>query len=97
MKRSASASDKAHMARVAALGCVLCEFLGYHDSPCEIHHVRVNHGWGRSSHKATIGLCAEHHRGITGVHSHGREEFAALHGISELELLARVNEQMGIE
>lgn len=36
---------------------------------------------------ATIPLCPEHHVGMTGVHSMGRDEFTKLHGYSEIDLL----------
>ena len=95
MKRSSTAAEKRHMQRVSELGCALCRHNGYMDSECEIHHVRTKHGWGRSSHMDTIGLCFGHHRGQTGVHSMGRDEFTALHGISELELLAQTHALLG--
>jgi hypothetical protein len=44
----------------------------------------------------TVGLCAEHHRGKTGVHSMGRQEFEDLHGYSELRLLEIVQDKLGV-
>lgn len=97
MKRTATAAEKRHMARVQALGCALCAFLGLGNTPAVIHHARARHGWGRSSHYATIPLCPPHHQGSGfGVHDLGREEFTAMHGISEMELLDNVNEELGI-
>lgn len=98
MKRSSTAAEKRHLAAVAALGCIVCRHcMGIHDTPAQVHHVRVNHGWGRSSHTMTIPLCLEHHTGKTGVHSHGRDEFEAMHGYSELALLEVVQNMLGVE
>ena len=96
MKRKASAEEKRHLAKVAAMGCAVCEFcLGYEGTPAQVHHVRVEHGWGRSGHKNTIPLCEPHHTGSgMGVHSMGREEFTEMYGRSELELLELVNERV---
>ena len=95
MKRCSTAADRRHLANVAALGCVVCRYCyGHADTPAEVHHVRVLHGWGRSSHTATIPLCYEHHRGNTGVHSMGRQPFTDLHGKSEIDLLNIVNIQL---
>jgi hypothetical protein len=97
MKRTSSLADRKHLAKVQALGCILCSHVyGNHDTPAEVHHVRAKHGWGRSSHLMTIPLCPEHHRGNTGVHNHGRDEFAQIHGSSEMLLLAVVQEQLGV-
>lgn len=88
MKRKATAKDKRHMSRVAEMGCIVCElFYNVYEPRVQVHHVRANHGWGRSSHKAIIPLCYEHHQGITGVHSMGREQFNDLYGKSEIEFL----------
>ena len=98
--RASTKADKAHMSKVADIGCILCVFLGLGETPAEIHHVRVRHGWGRTAedpHKNTIGLCPPHHRGQPGgVHDFGREEFTEYYGISELELLELVKQKLGI-
>lgn len=96
MKRTSTAEEIRIMRRVAEMGCIVCERMGYPGTPAEIHHVRVNHGWGRSSHKAILPLCPEHHRGNTGVHSMGREQFRDMYGKSEIELFEIVlNRLMG--
>lgn len=87
MKRTKTAEEKRVMQAVAEMGCIVCERAGYPGTPAQVHHVRARHGWGRSSHKAVIPLCWEHHLGSTGVHSMGRQEFEDLHGISEIRLL----------
>jgi hypothetical protein len=87
MKRKHTAEEDRIMAQVAAMGCLVCERMGYPGTPAQLHHVRARHGWGRSSHKAIIPLCWEHHQGKTGVHSMGREQFRDMYGKSEIELL----------
>lgn len=85
------------MGRVAELGCELCQHLGYGATPGQVHHVRVNFGWGRSGHFNTICLCDPHHNGQPGgVHSMGRDEFTVMYGISELELLDIVKQKLNI-
>lgn len=98
MKRTSTAEERRHLAKVAAMGCIVClECLGYEGTPAEVHHVRLDHGWGRSGHKNTIPLCPTHHQsGIgLGVHDMGRDEFTEMYGKSELELLEIVRERVG--
>lgn len=87
MKREKTAEERQIMRAVAEMGCIVCEQMGFPGTPAQIHHVRARHGWGRSSHKAIIPLCMEHHTGKTGVHSMGREQFESMYGISEIGLL----------
>lgn len=96
MDRSATAEERRHMGKVAALGCIVClECFGV-KTPCQVHHVRVRHGWGRSGHFYTIGLCDPHHTGpAVGVHGLGREEFAAEYGRSEIGFLNLVLGRIG--
>ena len=94
MKRTATATEKKHLARVAQMNCVVCEQIGF-VTPCQqVHHVRARHGWGRTSHMAVIPLCWEHHQGKTGVHSMGREQFAEMYGKSEIEMMDIINERL---
>jgi hypothetical protein len=96
VKRTSTASEKRYLGRVAAMGCIVCRHChGMPDTPAQVHHVRLNHGWGRSGHTMTIPLCLEHHTGKTGVHSMGREEFERMHGYSEIDLLAIVQTELG--
>ena len=95
MKRTATADEKRHLAAVAGMGCIVCSHChGVNDSPAVVHHVRFNHGWGRSGHTMTIPVCPEHHDGKTGIHSMGRAEFEILHGYSEIDLLAIVQDRI---
>lgn len=81
-------AEKAHKQAVAELGCALCYHLhGPHDpAPVELHHLRAG-GWGKGDYKTLIPLCAEHHRGNTGVHGLGTRGFVKFYGITQQELL----------
>lgn len=52
------------MQKVAELGCIVCRiYLGYRDSPAEIHHLLDGAGMGqRSSNYEVLPLCTGHHR-----------------------------------
>lgn len=96
-KKTKTAEEKAHMGRVADLGCILCRKLGYGETPAEVHHIRTGTGAGRrASHFDTIGLCPEHHRGNTGLHGLGRKRFEQIYSITELELLDLTNQLLGV-
>lgn len=88
MKRSSTKAERDYMRRVSEIGCILCRHLGLGETPACVHHARSIHGWGRSSHYDTIPLCFEHHVGKNGVHDMGRDQFARLYRVSEVELLA---------
>ena len=87
--------DRRHLARVAAIGCIVCRNEGHGTTPPEytaIHHIRHQAGMGRRAPDTdAIPLCAAHHQtGGHGVAFHaGKEAFEARHG-TELELLAQV-------
>lgn len=92
-------SDRLHLSRVAALGCLACKNLGFEDTPAEIHHPRTGAGMGqRSPHSSAIPLCPTHHRtGGPGVAIHaGQKTLEAIHG-TETELLAQVRELLGVK
>lgn len=91
-KKSATAKERHHMAKVAALGCIACRRIGYYDTPAEIHHIRTGMGMGqRNSHFNTIPLCAEHHRhGSNAIHR-SKELFERDFGTEE-QLLGEVME-----
>lgn len=57
-------TERQHLSRVAALGCVACYLQGTPGTPAEIHHPRAGRGKGqRASHMDGIPLCPPHHRG----------------------------------
>lgn len=98
MKRSSTAAERQYLASVAALGCIVCSHCyGFEDTPAQVHHVRVSHGWGRTSHFMTIPLCEPHHTGKLGVHSMGRDEFELMTGYSEIRWLEIVQHKLGVE
>lgn len=83
--------EKEYLARVAELGCLVCNSMGY-DSPAEIHHIRSGQGMGqRASHFDAIPLCHAHHRtGGYGVAFHaGPKIWQEKYG-TETEMLHRV-------
>lgn len=60
MSKAATKSERAHMDRVAALGCVVCK------SPATIHHCGTYMGGGRD-HSKVLPLCWMHHQGPEGI------------------------------
>ena len=63
-KRQATSSEKAHLGKVASLGCVAGAVTdaGRCGSPAEVHHL-TGAGMGlRAGHYETIPLCPYHHR-----------------------------------
>lgn len=90
-KPTTTAQEKAHMGRVAELGCLICH------RPSEVHHCRAFAGAGqRSSAFHTIPLCPDHHRlGGSGVAIHaGIQSFERNHG-AERDLLVKTLGMLG--
>jgi Recombination enhancement, RecA-dependent nuclease len=58
-------SDPAYMARVAALGCIVCEAFGEPQiSPTQVHHcIHGRFGTRRAGDHDTIPICEGHHQG----------------------------------
>jgi hypothetical protein len=77
-------AEKQHYAKVANLGCSLCRYLGYGESPPELHHIRRA---GKRINAPVIPLCPEHHRGNTGIHGMGRKAFEKEYKVTEEQLL----------
>ncbi len=91
-------AEKIHLNRVASLGCIACDNMGYEGSPAEIHHIRAGQGMSqRASNYDTIPLCPTHHRlGGHGMAIHaGQQAWEGNHG-TERELLAEVRSRLGI-
>jgi len=90
---------KAHLARVAALGCVVCRNEGLGETPAQAHHINCGTMGRKASDFETIPLCPTHHQysghGHIAVHD-GLESFEARYG-SERELLAQVLIELGID
>lgn len=92
-------AERAHLDKVARIGCIVCIRLGYGESPAEIHHPRKGAGMGqRASHYDAIPLCPSHHRtGGYGVAIHaGQKEFERLYG-TEAALLDEVRRLCGFD
>jgi hypothetical protein len=87
-------AERAHLGRVAALGCALCRRLGYIGTPAQVHHLRAgNPGLSqRASHFLAIPLCEQHHTGPQGIHG-DRSAFKNAR-VDELDLLADVIEAL---
>lgn len=93
-----TAAETAHLNAVAALGCIICDRMGYSDTPAEIHHIRTGQGAARrASHFDTIPLCPEHHRGNSGLHGLGRKAFERHYRVTEMELLREVQKKINGE
>ena len=87
-------NEKNAFNKIAELGCILCATeLGFEGTPSELHHIR-RYG-GKRSTSPVIPLCPEHHRGNTGVHGLGHKGFENKWGVTEEELLERVNKRLG--
>jgi hypothetical protein len=88
----ATKQEKEHYAKLARFGCILCRQNGIReidDSPTEMHHIRRNGGLRKNA--PVIPLCAEHHRlGNTSVHLLGNKGFTKYWGISQEELVEKV-------
>ena len=83
-----------HLDRVARLPCVACFVIdGKRDvHPVEVHHIEmIRHEF---SDFIVIPLCAEHHRGFTGVHGRHRLGFEKLHGVTQMQLLGVVTSML---
>lgn len=97
-----NAADRAHLSRVAALGCVVV-FPDSGERCCslaEIHHPRAGQGMGqRAEHSQAIPLCFAHHSAQSplpfghAIHK-GQKSFEATYG-TEAEMLARTRELLG--
>jgi hypothetical protein len=70
-------AESAHMERVASLGCCVCRRIGHGYVPAEVHHVAE--GSGLRSNWSVVPLCAEHHRGGTGLHGAGPKAFLRMY------------------
>jgi len=78
-----TATEKRHMGRVAALGCLICQ------QPANVHHIRTER---IKSDFLVIPLCREHHQGDFSIHM-SKRQFEGVYG-SELHLLAQTIERL---
>ena len=81
--------DRDHLARVAALPCVIC---GYW--PVHVHHcICDRYSQRKASDYETIPLCHEHHMGAAGIHS-GKASWVEKYG-PDHGYLPRVADMLG--
>lgn len=90
----ATAAQKRHLDRVAAMGCICCELMNREQSwPTEIHHIRCN-GQARN-HWLVLPLCGEDcHRGRNGVEL--ERVYLRLLRMNEWDLLALVIQHLSV-
>jgi hypothetical protein len=92
------ADGKSHLARVAALTCVVCRNEGLGKTPAQAHHINCATMGRKSSDFETIPLCPTHHQysghGQLAVHD-GPERWEARYG-TERELLAQTLCELGV-
>lgn len=88
-KAKSGKAEAAHKAALAGLGCMVCRriFPWVMPGEVELHHLRGG-GWGKGDWTTLIPLCAEHHRGLSGVHGLGTKGFAKCYGFDQADLLA---------
>ena len=87
-----------HRSRIAALGCLLCRRGHPGTSGVELHHCAEQSG--KRDPWALVPLCAEHHRGSSGLHGMGVKAFCGLYrppGDNEYGLLIWLIEAMAKE
>lgn len=101
----ATAAEKAHIRRVARLGCLACRMEG-RLSHANIHHMRTGYGASqRASHWEVLPLCEGHHQGNLApppghprkLAFHAAERTWQLKYGAEPYLLAKVWEQLGMD
>jgi hypothetical protein len=82
-------AEREHKEALAQLGCMVCRrlFPFLAPGPVELHHLRGG-GWGKGDYTTLIPLCAEHHRGGSGVHGLGTKGFVKRYGFTQGDLLA---------
>jgi hypothetical protein len=93
--KKATKKEKEYMSKVASLGCIVCNNLGYPGTEACIHHIREGQGMGqRGSHFDILPLCWLHHQGNWGIGIHGGvKEFERKFG-TERELQSQVKEAL---
>jgi len=91
-------AEKLYMARVAALGCFLCQKLGHGATPAQLHHPREGLGMAqRASNWLVVPLCDAHHANSSPDGIHGQRRAWKLAGAGEMDALAWVIEKLNTE
>ena len=90
--KPATKAEKAHMAAVVALGCIVHRNQGIYGAAAQIHH--ITRGGRKRNHMAVIPLASQHHLEQDSVFGdavhNGYKIFAKKYG-TEQELLQQVN------
>ncbi len=81
--RSIRAAEAAHMARVKALACSVCDAPG----PSDAHHIK------QGSHFTVVALCKSCHQGAL-MGWHGQKRAWAIRKMDELDALAKTIERL---
>jgi len=76
LSRNINATERAHMARVKALPCSVCDAPG----PSDAHHIE------QGAHFLTVALCKECHQGPV-MGWHGQKRAWAIRKMSEMDAL----------
>lgn len=88
-------AERAHMDRVANLGCYLCRHLGYGPTPAQVHHLREGQGMAqRGSNWITVPLCDKHHANSSPDGIHGGRKAWKLAQVDEIDALADTIERL---
>jgi len=88
-------AEKQWMGRVAALGCYLCQHLGYGATPAQVHHLREGQGMSqRASNWLVAPLCDKHHANSSPDGIHGQRRAWKLAHVDEMDALAWVIERL---
>lgn len=88
-------AEKAHMDRVASLGCFLCRQLGYGATPAQVHHIREGQGMAqRASSWLTVPLCDRHHANSSPDGIHGQRKAWKLAQLDEIDALSDTIERL---
>jgi len=103
MKKAPTKEESAHMGRVKALPCVVCEMRGeVQTSLTDCHHIKRDPETGqtlggaqRASHWHTIPLCSRSHHWNSVHVSMGSKEFERFFG-NELDLLRLTYQNLGL-
>lgn len=86
-----SAASKRHMDRVRQLPCVPCLMIFGVSHPCEhLHHVESVRD--ELSDCLVVPCCIEIHEGAGGIHGLHRRGFERRYKVTELKMIAKVNE-----
>ena len=102
--KPATKAETAHMAKVAAYGCIICRwFMGGIRSEAHVHHM-LTKGGKRMGHFYTLGLCPSHHEGhgVTNAmrrvgivpRSDSQRTFEKAYGMTEAQMLERLQKEL---